>query len=60
MILARGQSEQELSPEARARRDQLEQALSALRARKAEMKEDEYYSQIEKIMVETARLYPDK
>ncbi len=60
MILARGQSEQALAPAARARRDELEQALSALRSKKAEMKEDDYYSQLEKIMVETARLYPDK
>ena len=60
MILARGQSEQELRPEARARRDELEQELSALRLKKAEMKEDEYYHQLEKIMVETARLYSNK
>ncbi len=60
MILGRGQGEQALSPEARSRRDELEQALSALRSKKAEMKEDDYYNQLEKIMVETARLYPDK
>ena len=60
MILVRGQGEQELSPLARARRDALEQALSVLRSKKADMKEDDYYSQLEKIMVETARLYPDK
>jgi len=60
MILGRGQGEQALSPEARSRRDELEQALSALRSKKAEMKEDDYYSQLEKLMVETARLYPDK
>jgi hypothetical protein len=60
MILARGQSEQGLRPEARARRDELEQELSALRLKKAEMKEDEYYSRLEKIMVETARLYSDE
>jgi len=60
MILARGQSEQELRPEARARRDELELELSALRLKKGEMKEDEYYSKLEKIMVETAGLYSDK
>jgi hypothetical protein len=60
MILARGRSEQELRPEARARRDALEQELSALRLKKGEMKEDDYYSQLEKIMVETARLYSGK
>ncbi len=60
MILARGKSEQELKPEARARRDELEQELSALRLKKAELKENDYYSQLEKIMVEMARLYPQK
>jgi hypothetical protein len=60
MILARGQSEQGLRAEARARRDELEQELSALRLKKAEMKEDDYYSKLEKIMVETARLYSDQ
>ena len=60
MILARGQSEQGLRAEARARRDELEQELSALRLKKAEMKEDDYYSKLEKIMVETARLYSNK
>jgi hypothetical protein len=60
MILARGQNEQALRADARARRDKLEQQLSALRLKKAEMKEDDYYSQLEKIMVETARLYSDK
>jgi hypothetical protein len=60
MILARGPSEQALRPAARARRDELEQELSALRVKKAELKEDDYYGKLEKIMVETARLYPDK
>ena len=60
MILARGQSEQELRPEARARRDELEIELSNLRSKKAQMNDDEYYRQLEKIMVETARLYSDK
>jgi hypothetical protein len=60
MILARGQSEQALLPAARARRDELEQELSALRAKKAEMNEDDYYGQLEKIMVETAQINQDK
>jgi len=59
MILARGQSEQALPAAARARRDELEQQLAALRLKKSSMKEDEYYSQIEHIMVETARLYSE-
>jgi hypothetical protein len=57
MILVRGQNEQTLASAARARRDELEQELSALRLKKAGMNEDEYYSQLETIMLETARLY---
>ena len=57
MILVRGESEQKLSPETRARRDELERQLSALRARKPAMNEDDYYKQLETIMVQTARLY---
>jgi hypothetical protein len=60
MIMARAPGEQALRPEARARRDALEQQLSALRTKKSEMKEDDYYSAVEKIMVETARLYDEK
>ena len=57
LMLVRGEAEQKLSPELRARRDELEQKLSALRSRKPQMQEDDYYSQIEAILVETARLY---
>jgi hypothetical protein len=57
MILVRGESEQKLSPETRARRDDLERQLSGLRARKSAMNEDDYYKQLEAIMVQTARLY---
>ncbi|HZV35876.1 MAG TPA: hypothetical protein VFB72_14970 [Verrucomicrobiae bacterium] len=57
MILVRGENEQKLSPEARARRDELEQKLSALRARKAQMNEDDYYRQLEPILMEIARIY---
>jgi hypothetical protein len=58
--LVRSQVEQELSPDVRARRDELEKKLSELRSRKAAMKEDEYYNQLENILVETARLYESK
>jgi hypothetical protein len=60
MILARGTTEAALSPESRARRDALEDQLSVLRTRKSQMAEDDYYAQLEKIMVETARLYQGK
>lgn len=57
MMLVRGDVEQKLSPELRAHRDELEQKFSALRARKAQMPEDDYYKQLEAILVEIARLY---
>jgi hypothetical protein len=57
MILVRGESEQKLSPETRARRDDLERQLSALRVRKPALSEEDYYKQLEAIMVQTARLY---
>ena len=58
--LVRSEVEQELSPEVRARRDELEKKLSELLSRKGDMKENEYYSQLEGLMVETARLYQNK
>lgn len=60
MFLVRGEAEQQLSPEARARRDELEVKLSALRLKKGKMSDDEYYKQLEAILVEMARLYEGK
>jgi hypothetical protein len=60
IFLVPGDVERRLPPEARARRDELEQKLSALRSNKSKMNEDEYYRQLEGIMVETARLYESK
>ena len=60
MFLVRGDVKRQLSPEARARRDELEQELSALRSRKTKVNEDEYYHQLEGILLETARLYESK
>lgn len=57
MMLVRGDAEQKLTPEVRAHRDELEEKLSALRSRKSQMQEDDYYRQLETILVETARLY---
>jgi hypothetical protein len=59
-MLVRSEVEQELSPEVRARRDELEKQLSELRARKTDMNEDSYYRQLERILVEIARLYQHK
>jgi hypothetical protein len=60
MFLVRSATEQELSPALRARRDELESQLSALRDRKPQMKEDDYYNQLEKILVGMAKLYENK
>jgi hypothetical protein len=57
MFLVRSAAEKELSPELRSRRDELESQLSALRDRKSQLKEDDYYNQLEKILVEVAKLY---
>lgn len=60
MFLVPGDVERGLPPEVRARRDELEEKLSALHAKKTGMNEDEYYRQLEGILVETARLYESK
>ena len=60
MFLVRGDIEKQLPPEVRSHRDELEQKLSALRLQKSKMKEDDYYHQLEALMVETARLYEGK
>jgi hypothetical protein len=58
--LVRGVAEQELSTTARARRDELEKQLSDLRLRKSKMKEDDYYKELESVLVEIGRLYEAK
>ncbi|MEO7676708.1 MAG: hypothetical protein ABIV39_08105 [Verrucomicrobiota bacterium] len=58
--LVRSEAERELKPELRGRRDELEQKLSALRDRKSKIKEDDYYRELEVILVEVARLYEKK
>ena len=60
MFMVPGDLERRLPPEVRARRDELEQKLSALRSNKTKMNEDEYYRQLEGILLETARLYESK
>jgi len=57
MVLLKSQREEQLSPQVRARRDELERNLAALRQKKASVSEDEYLSLIEPILVELARLY---
>lgn len=53
----RGQSELELSPEIRARRDELERQLESLRTRKKELGDAEYYRQLEQLLLSIARIY---
>jgi hypothetical protein len=60
IFLVPGEIERQLPIEVRARRDELEQKLSALRSKKAELKEDDYYVQLEGILLEMARLYESK
>jgi len=55
--LVRGGAEQKLSPEARSRRDELEKKLGDMRAQKAGLKEDDYYRQLELILLELAKLH---
>jgi hypothetical protein len=55
--LVAGPREQQLSPAARQRRDQLEQDLARLRERKAELSEDDYFQQLEPLLLELSRLY---
>ena len=42
--------------EVRAKRDELELAIARLRDAKNQMPEDDYYHQLEKLLVELARL----
>jgi hypothetical protein len=49
--------ERGMSEADRQRRDQLEQSLAALRDQKSKLGEEEYYKQIEPLLVELARIY---
>jgi len=55
--LLQNKEEKQLSPELRARRDELEIAISKLRESKAQMNEEEYYRKLEPLLVEMARIY---
>jgi hypothetical protein len=54
--LLRSGPDQRLSPAQRARRDELEQAIATLRETKSKLAEDDYYAQLERLLVEMARL----
>lgn len=55
--LIRSEQEQQLSPEARARRDELERSIHQLRDEKADLQEDDYYARLEAILLELADIY---
>jgi len=57
--LVPGPREEQLSPAARQRRDQIEHDLARLRERKGELSEDEYFQQLEPLLVELSRLYAE-
>ena len=53
------EEEAKLPPEIRQRRNELELKLEQARARKQQLKEDEYLAEIEPIILELSRLYRD-
>ena len=55
--LVLSEEEARLSPEIRARRDQLEMEIEKLRSRKNELPPEFYFQQLEKILVEISLLY---
>lgn len=55
--LVRSAAEQQLSPETRARRDELEAAVAKLRDSKTQFSETEYYRRLENLLRELAQLY---
>ncbi len=57
-VLIPSAAELQLSPEVRAERDRLELAVARLRDGKAKLPEDQYYAQLEALLLKLARLYP--
>ena len=55
--LAASDGDPQLTPDQRTRRDELEADLEALRMRKAEMKEADYYAALESVVVRLAQIY---
>jgi hypothetical protein len=55
-VLVRSPSEARLTPEQRARRDELEQQLAALRSRKTSLDEDEYLDLLEPLLLELGEI----
>lgn len=57
--LIRSEQEQKLPAELRARRDDLELALAALRDSKKDLGADEYYARLERLLLELAKIYSE-
>jgi hypothetical protein len=55
--LLKSEFEQKLSPAIRARRNDLELAIAKLRDQKSKMPEDDYYRELETLLLQIARLY---
>ena len=55
--LVRSAAEQQLAPEARARRDALELKIAKLREGKTKMAEAKYFAELEKLLLELAAVY---
>lgn len=56
-VLVRNESERNLTGAQRQRRDELEREVRALRRKKGELDEEEYYRELEKCLLEIARIY---
>ena len=55
--LVRSQAELQLAPEVRAQRDKLELQIAGLREKKEKMNEEKYFQELEKLLLELAKLY---
>jgi hypothetical protein len=55
-FLVRSEQERQIPPAARARRDELELAVAKLRDSKEKLNEDDYYRQLEVLLLELAKL----
>lgn len=58
-VLVKNEFEKRLSPDARARRDELEREVKALRRQKDDLEEDDYYRKLETLLLELAEIYRD-
>jgi hypothetical protein len=56
-ILIPSNTEKSLTPDQRVRADAIEKEISGLRDRKSQMSEDDYYKELETLLLQMARLY---